>query len=163
MQAVLVGIPKIHLSVSIKRMLHPVSCHSCIRRWGNNMVSQRLKKHGSDIVYLQKTKSCIRKHLITKADRSLVDCLCECADNILRGNVPLIKLQKEKLKRIKVGLRALTKSFVSILYHCRAFSSAERPCYYLSVWCKSDKKRDVTFFLWLDIRFLFLTGKNEGS
>jgi hypothetical protein len=19
-------------------MLHPVSCHSCIRRWGNNMV-----------------------------------------------------------------------------------------------------------------------------
>jgi cysteine synthase len=41
----------------------PVSCPSCIRRWGNNMVSQRLKKHGSDIVYLQKTKPCIRKHL----------------------------------------------------------------------------------------------------
>jgi hypothetical protein len=29
----------------IKRMLHPVSCHSCIRRWGNNMVSQSLQKH----------------------------------------------------------------------------------------------------------------------
>ena len=55
------------------------------------MVSQRLKKHASDIVYLQKTKPCIRKHLITKADRSIVDCLCECADNILRGNVPLTK------------------------------------------------------------------------
>ena len=40
------------------------------------MVSQSLQKHGSDIVYLQKTK-----HLITKADRSLVDCLCECVDN----------------------------------------------------------------------------------
>jgi hypothetical protein len=38
-------------------------------------------QHGSDIVYIQKTKPCIRKHLITKADRSLVDCLCECADN----------------------------------------------------------------------------------
>jgi hypothetical protein len=69
------------------------------------MVSQRLKKHGSDIVYLQKTKPCIRKHLKTKADRSLVDCLCECADNILRGNVPLTKLQKEKLKRNKAGLK----------------------------------------------------------
>ena len=69
------------------------------------MVSQRLKRHGSDIVYLQKTKPCIRKHLITKADRSLVDCLWECADNILRGNVPLTKLQKEKLKRNKAGLR----------------------------------------------------------
>jgi hypothetical protein len=69
------------------------------------MVSQRLQKHGSDIVYLKKTTACIRKHLITKADRSLVDCLCECANNILRGNVPLTKLQKEKLKRNKVGLR----------------------------------------------------------
>jgi hypothetical protein len=90
-------------------MLYPVSCHSCIRRWGNNMVSQSLQKHGSDIVYLQKTKLCIRKHLITKADRSLVDSLCECADNISRGNVPLTKLQKETLKRNKAGLRALTK------------------------------------------------------
>jgi hypothetical protein len=78
------------------------------------MVSQRLKKHASDIVYLQKTKPCIRKHLITKADRSLVDCLCECADNILRGNVPLTKLQKEKLKRNKAGLRPLTKQSVSL-------------------------------------------------
>jgi hypothetical protein len=73
------------------------------------MVSQRLKKNGSDIVYLQKTKPCFRKHLITKADRSLVDSLCECAENILRGNVPLTKLQKEKLSRIKARLRALTK------------------------------------------------------
>ena len=80
------------------------------------MVSQRLKKHASDIVYtyLQQTKPCIRKHLITKANRCLVDCLCECADNILRGNVPLTKLQKEKLKRNKAGLRALTKESVSL-------------------------------------------------
>ena len=47
------------------------------------MVFQPLKKHASDIVYLQKTKPCIRKHLITKADHSLVYCLCECADTIL--------------------------------------------------------------------------------
>ena len=78
------------------------------------MVSQSLQKHGSDIVYLQKTKPCIRKHLITKADRSLVVCLCEWADNILRGNVPLTKLQKEKLKRNKAGLRALTKKSFSL-------------------------------------------------
>jgi hypothetical protein len=42
-----------------------------IRCSWSNMVSQRLKKHASDLVYLQKTKPCIRKHLITKADRSL--------------------------------------------------------------------------------------------
>ena len=73
------------------------------------MVSQRLKKHASDIVYLQKARPCIHNYLKTKADRSLVDCLCECADNILRGNVPLTKLQKEKLKRNKAGLSAPTK------------------------------------------------------
>ena len=73
------------------------------------MVSQGLKMHGSDILYLQKTKPCIRKHIITKADGSL----CECADNILRGNVPLTKLEKEKPKRNKAGLRALTKKSVS--------------------------------------------------
>jgi hypothetical protein len=38
----------------------------------------------------------------------------EWADNILRGNVPLTKLQKEKLKRNKAGLRALTKKSVSL-------------------------------------------------
>jgi hypothetical protein len=74
------------------------------------MVSQRLKKHASDTVYLQKARPCIRNHLITKADRSLENCLCECADNILRGNAPLTKLQKEKLKRNK----ALTNKSVSL-------------------------------------------------
>jgi hypothetical protein len=54
-------------------LLHPVSCHSCMRLWLNNMVSQRLKMHGSDMLYLQKTKPWIRKHIITKADSSLVD------------------------------------------------------------------------------------------
>jgi hypothetical protein len=68
------------------------------------MVSQRLKMHGSDM----------HKHIKRKADGSLVDCLCECADNILRDNVPLTKLQKEKLKRNKAGLRALTKKSVSL-------------------------------------------------
>ena len=76
------------------------------------MVSQRLKKHPNELVYLQKARPCIRNQLITIADRSLVDCLCECADNILRGIVPLTTLQKEKLKRNKAGLRTLTKKSV---------------------------------------------------
>jgi hypothetical protein len=74
------------------------------------MVSQRLKKHANELVYLQKARPCIRNNLITKADRSLVDCLCECANNSLRGSVSLTKLQKEKLKRNKAGLRAKIRS-----------------------------------------------------
>ena len=78
------------------------------------MVSQRLKKHANELVHLQKATPCICKHLITKADRNLVDCLCKCADYILRGNVPLTKPQKETLARNKTGLRALTKKSVSL-------------------------------------------------
>ena len=44
----------------------------------SNMVSQRLKKHASDIVYLQKARPCICNHVIAKADRSLVDCVWVC-------------------------------------------------------------------------------------
>ena len=68
------------------------------------MVSQRLKKHDNELVYLQKTRPCIRNHLITKADRSLVDCMCECADNILRGTVPLTnsrRINSREIRRIE--------------------------------------------------------------
>ena len=32
------------------------------------MVSQRLKKHANELVYLQKARPCIRNHLIAKVD-----------------------------------------------------------------------------------------------
>ena len=78
------------------------------------MISPRLKKHVSDILYLQKAKPCMRKVLIDKADRSLVECLCEIADNVLRGNVHLTPQQKDKLKRNRIGLRQLTKKSVPL-------------------------------------------------
>ena len=58
------------------------------------MVSQRIKKHATDLAYLQKAKPCVRKLLIEKADRGLVECFCEIADNILKGNLPLTPKQK---------------------------------------------------------------------
>ena len=56
----------------------------------------------------------MRKLLIDKADRSLVECLCEIAENILRGNVRLTQLQKDRLKRNRTGLRELTKKSVTL-------------------------------------------------
>ena len=50
------------------------------------MVSPRLKKHAKDLVYLQKTRPCIRNHIIDKDDHSLIECLCKGAYNILKGN-----------------------------------------------------------------------------
>jgi hypothetical protein len=68
----------------IKRMLHPGACHSCIRYWGNNMVSQRLKKHANELVYLKKARPCIRNHLITKAEDPKNPPFCEIAFSFLR-------------------------------------------------------------------------------
>lgn len=78
------------------------------------MVSPRLKKHAADLAYLQRAKPCIRKHLIQKADRSLVECFCEVADNILKGNLPLTPKQKVSLKKNKSGLRTLAKKSESL-------------------------------------------------
>jgi hypothetical protein len=83
----------------IKRMVHPVSCHSCIRRWGNNMVSQSL--------------------------------LC----SLVNGTLPLNNYRhthtdsRRDSDRLWLwGVYEYTvSSFVSILYHCRAFASSERP------------------------------------
>ena len=56
------------------------------------MVSPRLKKHANVLVYSQKSKTgCIRNHIIDKADHSLIECLCECAYNMLKANVPLTR------------------------------------------------------------------------
>ena len=66
------------------------------------------------MLYLQKAKPCISKQIFAKADRSLVECLCECADNILRGNVQLTQAQKTKLRRYQAGLRTLAKKSISL-------------------------------------------------
>jgi len=78
------------------------------------MVSPRLKKHANELVYLHKARPCIRNHIIVKADHSLIERLCECAYNILKGNVPLTRKQKDQLKRNKTGLRALVKKSVPL-------------------------------------------------
>lgn len=48
-----------------------------------------------------------RSAVLQKADLKLVKCICECALNILRGNVPLKHSHKQRLKRYACILRRL--------------------------------------------------------
>lgn len=48
-----------------------------------------------------------RSAVLQKADLKLVRCICECALNILRGNVPLKHPHKQRLKRYACVLRRL--------------------------------------------------------
>ena len=52
------------------------------------------------------------KAIIGAADRELMTCLCECAQNILNGNVPLTKSHLKHLQRYRADVRTLTKKRV---------------------------------------------------
>jgi len=45
--------------------------------------------------------------ILKKADPKLIRCICKCALNILRGNVPLKQPYKQRLKRYTATLRQL--------------------------------------------------------
>lgn len=51
-----------------------------------------------------------RKALLQKADLQLVRYICECALNVLQGNIPLTKSQKSRLRKHANVLRKLVKS-----------------------------------------------------
>ena len=55
-----------------------------------------------------------KKWLKIHLDKNFVHCVCECAKNILKGNVPLSKGQKIKLKQRRSKLRQLVKRKVSL-------------------------------------------------
>ena len=58
----------------------------------------------------ERKKRWLKKNL----DKELVFCLCECAKNLLKGNVPLTPAQKKSLSRRKKELRDLSRKNVSL-------------------------------------------------
>ncbi len=56
---------------------------------------------------LKKAKPEQRKALLKVADPDLIICLCECVDNILRGNIKLTKKKTEELGKHAKVLRKI--------------------------------------------------------
>ena len=48
-----------------------------------------------------------KRQYVKKCNKEFVDCVSECAKNVLRGNVPLKSNQKAKLRRNQNNLRSL--------------------------------------------------------
>lgn len=65
------------------------------------------KKHIAILRALQHLNKEQREAVLRKADPSIIRCICECALNILRGNVPLKADQRKKLRRHAAVLRRL--------------------------------------------------------
>lgn len=62
----------------------------------------------STVEHLKLLSKCKKKGaLLRKCPNSLIKSVCECALNVLKGNVPLTKRQKNKLSPYKRTLRKL--------------------------------------------------------
>ena len=55
-----------------------------------------------------------RREYVRKCDREFVDCVSECAKNVIKGNVPLSSRQMTQLRRKRYDLRALSKKKTSL-------------------------------------------------
>ena len=66
-----------------------------------------------NLPYLQvlvKSKPKLRKLLIEHGPESLITSICECAQNLLKGVIPLTPRQKRRLARYKKYLRGLANN-----------------------------------------------------
>ena len=74
----------------------------------------RLQKNGPTLQLLQNASTSSRKRILYKASPELIRCLCDCAHNILQGNVTLSRHYKQKLRQHKTKLRKLANHKVAL-------------------------------------------------
>ena len=84
-------------------------------------------KHGTILRALCHLTNEQRAAILRKADPKLIECICECALNILRGNIPLKQAHRYRLKRYACILRRLAdknnswKNKKRIIIQCGGF------------------------------------------
>lgn len=78
------------------------------------MVSPKIKKHLPLLQYMAKGKPKIVKAIVNECDAEIMNVLCECAHNTLRGNVNLSDAQIKRLKRHRKELEILANKKSSI-------------------------------------------------
>lgn len=77
-------------------------------------MTSRLKRNAPLLKLLCRAKPALVKAIIKAGDRDLINTLCECSLNVLKGNVRLAPAQKKKLARHKQTLRLLSKKNTSL-------------------------------------------------
>ena len=68
-------------------------------------MSKRLKTHSDALRFLTKCSPRQRKAFLERADKELINCICECVANVLKGHVKLRPSEKRKLVPLKTKLR----------------------------------------------------------
>ena len=72
------------------------------------IMSTRIRRFLPVLKRINKLGEKAKSQYVKKCNKEFVDCISECAKNVLRGNVPLSARQNAKLRRNKQNLRALS-------------------------------------------------------
>jgi hypothetical protein len=70
-------------------------------------MSDQIKKFVPHLKKINKASVGTQRKMIKSCDKHMIDCFCECAKNVLKGNVPLKQKQFDCLRRHKRILRKL--------------------------------------------------------
>ena len=71
-------------------------------------MSRRMRTHATILNTLAHCSAKQRKALLKTADKGLIDAICECCVNLIRGNIKLSTVQKRSLSKHKHKLRTLS-------------------------------------------------------
>ncbi len=71
-------------------------------------MSVRVRKFSSVLKRINKLSDKAKRDYVRKCTREFLDCISECAKNVIKGNVPLTNRQKTRLRRSRNELRALS-------------------------------------------------------
>jgi hypothetical protein len=74
------------------------------------MTPERLKRNLTFLDLLVKAKKPQRSALINTASNDQLQCICDCAVNILNENIPLTDSQYRKLSRVQKHIRYIANS-----------------------------------------------------
>ena len=77
-------------------------------------MTSRLKRQVPLLLVLAKANPSVCKTILRSADRDLLQCLSECALNILKGNVKLKPSDKARLTKYRQKLRKVADKRVSL-------------------------------------------------
>ena len=74
----------------------------------------RFRRNRLSLMELKRTKNKEKiKKILELGGKDLTNCICECAMNVIKGNVPLTKAQFKQMKRYKTSLQQLSNKKIS--------------------------------------------------
>jgi len=71
-------------------------------------MSDRIRRYMPVLKRIRKMGDKAKRDYIRKCDKTFLECISECAKNIIKGNVPLTNRQKSTLRRRRKDIRALS-------------------------------------------------------